>query len=71
VELLDVNDDVRRIIYEGSITQMNRYLSEIDFDSFRLAAIDKVTKGITTAEEVIRVLPRSALANRSVFIYNS
>jgi type II secretory ATPase GspE/PulE/Tfp pilus assembly ATPase PilB-like protein len=67
VELLDVNDDVRRIIYEGSITQMNRYLSEIDFDSFRLAAIDKVNRGITTVEEVVRVLPRSALANRSVF----
>jgi general secretion pathway protein E len=68
VELLDVNDEVRRIIYEGDITQMNRYLSQIDFDSFRLAAIDKVVRGITTVEEVLRVLPRSALANRSVFI---
>jgi general secretion pathway protein E len=68
VELLDINDEVRRIIYEGNITQMNRYLSEIDFDSFRLAAIDKVVRGITTVEEVMRVLPRSALANRSVFL---
>jgi len=68
VELLEVNDEVRRIIYEGSITEMNRYLSQIDFDSFRLAAIDKVMRGVTTVEEVLRVLPRSALANRSVFI---
>jgi general secretion pathway protein E len=68
VELLDVNDEVRRIIYEGSITQMNRYLSEIDFDSFRIASIDKVLRGITTVEEIVRVLPRSALANKSVFI---
>jgi type II secretory ATPase GspE/PulE/Tfp pilus assembly ATPase PilB-like protein len=68
VELLDVNDEVRSIIYEGNITQMNRYLSEIDFDSFRLAAINKIVSGITTVEEVMRVLPRSALANRSVFI---
>ncbi len=68
VELLDVNDDVRRIIYEGNITQMNRYLSEIDFDSFRIASIDKVVRGITTIEEIIRVLPRSVLLNKSVFI---
>ncbi|AFY72400.1 type II secretory pathway, ATPase PulE/Tfp pilus assembly pathway, ATPase PilB [Synechococcus sp. PCC 7502] len=68
VELLDVNDHVRRIIYEGNITQMNRYLSEIDFDSFRLAAIDKVIRGVTTVEEVTRVLPRSALVHRSVFV---
>jgi hypothetical protein len=49
------------MIYEGTITQMNRYLNEIDFNSFRLAAIDKLNSGITTTEEVLRVLPRSAL----------
>jgi general secretion pathway protein E len=65
VELLDVNDTVRQIIYEGTITQMNRYLSEIEYDSFRMAAIDKVTSGITTVEEVLRVLPRSALGSKS------
>lgn len=61
VELIDVNDSIRQIIYEGTITQMNYYLSEVEFDSFRLAAIDKVNSGITTVEEVQRVLPRSAL----------
>ena len=61
VELLDINDTVRQIIYEGNVTQMNRYLSEIEYDSFRVASIEKVTSGITTVEEVLRVLPRSAL----------
>ena len=61
VELIDIDDAFRQIIYEGTITQMNRYLNEIDFDSFRLAAIDKLNAGITTTEEILRVLPRSAL----------
>ncbi len=65
VELLEVNDTVRQIIYEGTITQMNQYLTEIDFDSFRLAAIEKVISGITTIEEVLRVLPRSALTYKT------
>ncbi len=61
VELIDIDDAFRQMIYEGTITQMNRYLNEIDFDSFRLAAIDKLNSGVTTTEEVLRVLPRSAL----------
>lgn len=64
VEVLDVNDRVRQIIYEGNITEMNRYLGSIDFNSFRLAAIAKVNQGITTVTEIVRVLPRSALLNR-------
>jgi type II secretory ATPase GspE/PulE/Tfp pilus assembly ATPase PilB-like protein len=65
VELIDINDTIRQIIYEGTITHMNGYLSEVGFDSFRLAAIDKVTSGITTVEEVQRVLPRSSLQYKS------
>lgn len=61
VELIDIDDAFRHMIYEGTITQMNRYLNEIDFNSFRKAAIDKLNAGITTSEEVLRVLPRSAL----------
>ncbi len=61
VELIDINDTIRQIIYEGTITHMNGYLNEVGFDSFRLSAIDKVTSGITTVEEVQRVLPRSSL----------
>ncbi|MEY3305245.1 MAG: type secretory pathway, ATPase PulE/Tfp pilus assembly pathway, ATPase [Cyanobacteriota bacterium] len=61
VELIDIDDAFRQMIYEGTITQMNRYLNEIDFNSFRLAAIDKLNAGITTTEEILRVLPRSAI----------
>lgn len=61
VELLNVDDTVRQLIYEGSMTQLHRYLEEIKFDSFRMAAIEKVTQGITTLTEVLRVLPHSAL----------
>ncbi len=66
VELLDIDDTVREIIYEGTITQLNRYLREINFASFRIAAIEKVTSGLTTLEEVLRVIPRSALCNKSL-----
>ena len=64
VELLDIDDTVREIIYEGTITQLNRYLREINFASFRVAAIEKVQNGLTTVEEVLRVIPRSALGSK-------
>jgi len=65
IELLNVDDTVRQIIYEGSLTQLNRYLSEIRFASFRVAATEKVITGITTVEEVKRVLPHSALSRKT------
>jgi general secretion pathway protein E/type IV pilus assembly protein PilB len=65
VELLNVDDTVRQLIYEGTMTQLHRYLSEIKFDSFRVAAIEKVTTGVTTLTEVLRVLPHSALSRKS------
>ena len=64
IEVLNVDDRVRQIIYEGTMTQLHRYLKDSHFDSFRLAAIAKVTTGITTAEEVRRVLPYSALCRK-------
>jgi len=63
--LLDVDDTLRQIIYEGTMTQMYRYLAESGFESFRIAAIAKVTSGITTIQEVLRVLPHSAMSRRS------
>jgi general secretion pathway protein E/type IV pilus assembly protein PilB len=65
VELLNVDDTVRQLIYEGTMTQLHRYLSQINFDSFRGAAIEKVTTGVTTLTEVLRVLPHSALSRKS------
>lgn len=61
VELLHVDNAMRRIIYEGSLTELTDYLHTSDFDSFRKAAIAKVITGITTVEEIERVLPHSKL----------
>ena len=61
IEMLNVDDAVRDLIYEGTITQLHRYLRQSDFASFRMAAIEKVTTGVTTMGEVMRVLPRSAM----------
>ncbi|MGF1497097.1 MAG: GspE/PulE family protein [Elainellaceae cyanobacterium] len=64
VELLEVDDGIRDIMYEGTMTQLHRYLQTIDFISFRAAAVEKVMAGVTTVEEVVRVLPRTALSRR-------
>ncbi len=61
VEMLEVDDRIRELIYEGTMTQLRRHLSKSDFISFRTSAIEKVMAGVTTVEEVLRVLPRSAL----------
>ena len=61
VEMLHVDDTIRQIIYEGSMTQLRHYLQHIEFESFRRAAIAKVCAGVTTVDEVCRVLPRSVL----------
>jgi type II secretory ATPase GspE/PulE/Tfp pilus assembly ATPase PilB-like protein len=60
VELLNVDDTVRHIIYEGTHSQLHHYLQKIGFESFRNAAIAKLTAGITTMSEIRRVLPASA-----------
>ncbi len=61
IELLEINDTMRQIIYEGTSTQLDLYLRSIDFQSFRVAAIEKVLQGVTTIKEIMRVIPRSAL----------
>ncbi len=66
VELLNIDENVRRIIYEGSMTQLQHYVNESNFDSFRVAAVKKVTSGVTTVQEILRVLPHSSLYSRPV-----
>ncbi|HSM80097.1 MAG TPA: GspE/PulE family protein [Nodosilinea sp.] len=61
VEMLEVDDRIRELIYDGTMTQLRRHLSKSDSISFRTSAIEKVMAGVTTVEEVLRVLPRSAL----------
>jgi type II secretory ATPase GspE/PulE/Tfp pilus assembly ATPase PilB-like protein len=65
IELLDIDNTVRQLIYEGTMTQLHAYLDEVEFNSFRVAAIAKVTSGVTTVDEVLRVLPHSSLHRRS------
>jgi len=60
VEVLDIDDRIRELIYDGTMSQLHKYLQQTDFPSFGIAAREKITKGITTTEEALRVLPRSA-----------
>jgi type II secretory ATPase GspE/PulE/Tfp pilus assembly ATPase PilB-like protein len=71
IELLEVDETVREIIHEGSTAQLRSYLRTTGFVSFGRAAAEKVIAGITTAEEVLRVLPRSVfpMAKPSVPIH--
>ncbi len=61
IELLNVDRTVKYLIREDKLTDMHTYLSQIEFNSFRLAAIDKIMSGLTTVEELRRVLPHSAM----------
>lgn len=65
VELLNIDDTVRQIIYDGTLTQLHRYLHKCGLESFRKAAIAKVTTGLTTMSEILRVLPYSAFNQRT------
>jgi type II secretory ATPase GspE/PulE/Tfp pilus assembly ATPase PilB-like protein len=66
IELLDVDVRVRQLIYEGTTAQLHQYLQETDYPSFLKAAVEKVTTGSTTVQEVLRVLPHSSLYPRPI-----
>lgn len=61
IELLNVDETVRSNIYRGTQEELRQYLNEIQFNSFRRAAIQKVNDGTTTLSEIVRVLPHSTL----------
>jgi|GEM_PF-110057 len=61
IEVLNVNQTMRQLIYKGDMTEIQSYLEQTDFESFRKAAIAKIQAGITTVEEILRVLPDSAI----------
>ncbi len=61
VELLNVDRTVKRLIREDQIVEQQELLDESSLYSFRAAAIEKVTQGVTTLAELQRVLPDSAL----------
>ncbi len=62
VEMLEVDRSVKQLLNEAP----ERYLNSSNFHSFRDAAIDKITSGITTLDEVLRVLPEDALQDLSI-----
>lgn len=62
VELINVDRSVRDAIHQGMTTDVERFLNEDNYASFRSAAIEKVLDGATTVEEVLRVIPYSAFA---------
>lgn len=62
VELLDLNQTVKNYIREDEVSRIYQYLNQIRFDSFRLSALEKVKSGVTTLEEVQRVLSSHAIA---------
>lgn len=61
IELLNADRTVKQLIREDKMVDNQEMLSEKRLYSFRTAAIAKVTQGVTTMEEVQRVLPHSAL----------
>lgn len=61
MEVLDVDNTVRQLIYEGTMTELNQHLLANHFPSFLVGAIEKVTQGVTTVAEILRVLPHNAL----------
>lgn len=60
VELINVDRTVRDAIHSGTTVQLDRFLNDDNYASFRTAAIEKVMSGVTTVEEVLRVIPHSA-----------
>jgi type II secretory ATPase GspE/PulE/Tfp pilus assembly ATPase PilB-like protein len=66
MEVLTVDDNMREAIYQGTIMQVRQSAHEDNFFSFRDAAIEKVLLGLTTVEEVKRVLPYSSLCHRPI-----
>jgi general secretion pathway protein E len=66
MEVLTIDDDMRQAIYEGTVMQVRHSANEENFFSFRDAAIEKVLLGLTTVEEVKRVLPYSSLCHRPI-----
>lgn len=61
IELLNFDRPLRRKVPNSSTEDLYDYLHQTDFASFRLAAIEKITSGLTTTTEILRVLPDTAL----------
>jgi general secretion pathway protein E len=65
VEIINVDRTIRDAIHEGTTVQLDRFLSDRNYASFRAAALEKVMSGVTTVSEVLRVIPHSAFVTAS------
>ncbi|MFN3927330.1 MAG: GspE/PulE family protein [Pseudanabaenaceae cyanobacterium] len=60
-ELVDANDTVKMAVYRSELDRLRVYLNRFNTYSFRESVIGKIINGVTTLEEVMRVLPDDAL----------
>jgi type IV pilus assembly protein PilB len=66
-EVVAVDDTLRNLIAEGhSATRLREYLRETGFSDLRTQGRALVASGQTTAEEILRVIPRRAEAWESI-----
>jgi len=61
IELLAIDEPLQKMINDGELTDQQALIREGNLYSFRQAAITKVQEGVTTVEEIQRVLPRGVL----------
>ncbi|PZO38500.1 MAG: type II/IV secretion system protein [Pseudanabaena frigida] len=64
-DLLNMTPQVRKVMSEGTQSQLVDYLISQGYDFFRHTVREKISTGITTLEEALRVLPRQ------LFIYEN
>ena len=64
IELLHIDDQTRQLIYDGNIVTLAKSIDPASYQSFAQAARLKVLQGLTTTEEVERVLGRRFLNDR-------
>lgn len=62
-ELLNATPQVRKIMSESSQSILIKYLAEHGYESFLHSVREKISTGITTLEEALRVLPRQMFSD--------
>ncbi|NJN75195.1 MAG: Flp pilus assembly complex ATPase component TadA [Synechococcaceae cyanobacterium RL_1_2] len=65
VEVLNVDDGVREMLYQDCLLKLHQHLENITYFSFRVAAIAKINSGVTTTEEIARILPFNMIGGKS------
>jgi len=66
-EVLNITPKLRKIINAEDQSQLAAYLASQNYESFADSVRQKVSIGVTTLEESLRVLPRQMLINESSF----